>query len=537
MRRHVRIRHDRTSFTHAGRRFQICPLGPPLRRWCHVQGEADLVTGVHGGTVRGWANPRPQPVRPESVAAAGSYSAGGNSDYYGFSFFVSPGGTSILNISVDSDVTCSPAGSFPGSNQIVIPRVAIAPNGTFVGSTTDNGAFDNADAKFTYFFAGHFRPATSAGPPTAAGTLRQDIVFAANGTRETCTSNLESWAATHDPQPAPARTVAVPGSYSAGGNSDYYGFSFFVSPGGAKLVNVAVDAGLECTPAGSFPRFNEIVIPNVAIAANGSFSGTATQHGVFDNANAEFTYSFAGYFEGATPAGPETLAGTLSEGVVFAANGTTETCTSNLQPWSATHDPQPAPARTVVVPGSYSAGGNNDYYGFTFSVSSGSLTNISVDAGVECTPAGSFPGFNRIRDPERGNRGQRLVQRDGNPAWRLRQRQRRVHLLVRRVLRGGDSRRDPDGSGDLTRRHSVLRQRDGRGVHVKPATLVGDSHFLGQLKLNITVATAPGNQTGAVALFPEPREQHRTERGARRAALAVIPGVCLTGTCLTTRTG
>ncbi len=364
---------------------------------CRVKLTSSLVS-VAARFVAG-PNPRPQPVRTKSIAAAGSYSAGGNGDYDGFSFFVSPGGISLLNISVDSGVTCSPAGSFPGSNQIVIPSVAIAPNGTFAGSATENGVFDNADAKFNYFFAGHLKGATSAGPPTAAGTLRQDIVFAANGTRETCTSNLQSWAATHDPQPAPARTVAVPGSYSAAGNSDYDGFSFFVSPGGANLLNVAIDAGLECTPAGSFARSNQIVIPNVAIAATGSFSGTATEHGVFDNANAEFTYSFAGYFEGATPAGPETLAGTLREGVVFAANGTTETCTSNLQPWLATHDPQPAPARTVAVPGSYSAAGNSDYDGFTFSVSSGSLTNISVDAGVECTPAGSFPGSNQIVIP------------------------------------------------------------------------------------------------------------------------------------------
>ena len=269
---------------------------------CRVKLTSSLVS-VAARFVAG-PDPQPQPVRTKSIAAAGSYSAGGNSDYDGFSFFVSPGGTSLLNISVDSGVTCSPAGSFPGSNQIVIPSVAIAPNGTFVGSATDKGVFDNADAKFNYFFAGHLKGATSAGPPTAAGTLRQDIVFAANGTRETCTSNLQSWAATHDPQPAPARTEAVAGSYSAGGNSDYDGFSFFVSPGGANLLNVAVDAGLECTPAGSFPGSNQIVISNVAIAANGSFGGTAIEHGVFDNANAEFTYSFAGYFEGATPAAP-----------------------------------------------------------------------------------------------------------------------------------------------------------------------------------------------------------------------------------------
>ena len=299
---------------------------------CRVKLTSSLVS-VAARFVAG-PDPRPQPVRTKSIAAAGSYSAGGNSDYDGFYFFVSPGGTSLLNISVDSGVTCSPAGSFPGSNQIVIPNVAIAANGSFSGTAIEHGVFDNANAEFTYSFAGHFEGATPAGPETLAGTLREDVVFAANGTTETCTSNLQPWLATHDPQPGPARTEAVPGSYSAGGNSDYDGFTFSVSSG--SLSNISVDAAVECTPAGSFPGSNQAVIPNVAIAPHGSFSGTAIEHGVFDNANAKFTYSFAGYFEGATPAGTQTVAGTLREDIVFSANGTTEMCTSNLQPWSAT---------------------------------------------------------------------------------------------------------------------------------------------------------------------------------------------------------
>ena len=35
---------------------------------------------------------------------------------------------------------------------------------------------------------------------------------------------------------------------------------------------------------------------------------------MFDNAQAKFTFSFAGHFEGATPTGPLTVAGTLHEG-------------------------------------------------------------------------------------------------------------------------------------------------------------------------------------------------------------------------------
>ena len=348
--------------------------------------------------------PQPQPVSTRSVAAPGSYSVPLSSGhYYGFSFFVSPGGTSVVNVAVADILACTPAGSFPNSDQIVIPKVAIQPNGSFAATASQTGVFDNAKANFTYSFTGRFRPATPSGPPTATGTLRDTVVFPANGTTETCTSNVQPWAATHDPQPAPTKTVVAPGSYSAPVSSGhYYGFSFFVSPGGTSMVNVAVADILACTPAGSFPDSDQIVIPKVAIAPNGSFTGTGSQQGVFDNAKAKFTYSFAGYFEGATPSGPETVAGTLRENVVFPANGTTETCTSDVQPWTATHDPQPAPAKTVVAPGSYSAPvSSGHYYGFSFSVAAGggALTNVSVTDIVACTPAGAFPGSSQFVIP------------------------------------------------------------------------------------------------------------------------------------------
>jgi hypothetical protein len=283
--------------------------------------------------------PQPRPVSTRSVAAPGSYSAPLSSGhYYGFSFFVSPGGSNVVNVAVADILACTPAGSFSSSDQIAIPNVAIAPNGSFAATATEMGVFDNAKARFTYSFAGRFRPATASGPPTAAGTLRDTVVFPANGTTETCTSNVQPWAATHDPQPAPTRTVVAPGSYSAPLSSGhYYGFSFFVPPGGTNMVNVSVADILACTPAGPSSSSDQIVIPNVAIAPNGSFTGTGSQQGVFDNAKAKFTYSFAGYFEGATPNGPETVAGTLREDVVFPLNGTTEMCTTNVQPWVAAH--------------------------------------------------------------------------------------------------------------------------------------------------------------------------------------------------------
>ena len=371
---------------------------------CHVKLTSSLVSVA----AQFAAGPSSRPKTPsKTIAAPGSYSAaesGGH--FYGFSFFVAPGGATLLNVAVTDIIACTPAGSFPDVDQLVLPQVTVQPNGSFSGTGTQEGVFDNAKAKFTYSFAGRFKPATAAGPPTAAGTLRDNVLFPANGTTETCTTNVQPWTATHDPQPAPSETAAAPGSYSAAeSGGHFYGFSFFVAPGGATLLNVAVTDIIACTPAGSFPDVDQLVIPQVTVQPDGSFSGTATQEGVFDNAKAKFTYSFAGHFEGATPSGPLTVAGTLRDTVVFPANGTTETCTTNNQPWTATHDPQAAPAKIAAAPGSYSAAeSGGHFYGFSFNALPGgrSLSNISVTDIVACSPAGSFPDTSQLVIPEIG---------------------------------------------------------------------------------------------------------------------------------------
>ncbi len=296
--------------------------------------------------VRGAKSGQPAPTKP--VAVPGSYtSPGAGGVYTRFSFFVSPSGTSLLNVSVFVEVFvlgCTPiAGSFPSgpddaSQQIVIPTVAIGRDGSFAATVTRSGLFDNAPAKFTDSFAGRFQGATSAGPPMATGTLRKDMVFPANGTTETCTSNEQTWTATHDSDPVPTNSVAVPGSYTSSGSTRV---TFSVS--GTSLLNVAVPSLggiIGCTDP-TYPNgigigvTPPITIPTVAIGRNGSFAATETQSGVLNGAPAKFTYSFAGNFEGATPAGPETVAGTVREDIVYPAHGTTETCTSNEQTWTA----------------------------------------------------------------------------------------------------------------------------------------------------------------------------------------------------------
>ncbi len=206
------------------------------------------------------------------------------------------------------------------------------------------------------------------------------------------------------------KIVAVPGSYTARGAPYVYGaFSFFVAPGGSKLLNVSVPVAgpaLGCTPSGSFPGPMPIVIPTVPIKANGAFSSTVPVPGVFDGAKAVFRYSFAGSFEGATPAGPLTVAGTLREDISFPANGVTEECTSGLRPWAATHDPRAAPVKTVAEPGRYTARGAPYVYGaFSFSVAPGGskLLNVSVPVAgpaLGCTPSGLLPAPSSIVVPQ-----------------------------------------------------------------------------------------------------------------------------------------
>ena len=72
------------------------------------------------------------------------------------------------------------------------------------------------------------------------------------------------------------------------------GFRSSFAAGRTSLLNVAVTDIVACTPAGSFPDVDQLVIPQVTVQPNGSFSGTGTQQGVFDNAKAKFTYSLPG---------------------------------------------------------------------------------------------------------------------------------------------------------------------------------------------------------------------------------------------------
>ena len=132
--------------------------------------------------------------------------------------------------------------------------MAIQSNGSFTATATQTGVFDNAKAKFTYSFAGRFRPATASGPPTATGTYATPWFSRPMGLPRPA-RRMSSRGPRPTTATGPDETVAAPGRYSAPVSSGHcYGFSFFVSPGGTSMVNVAVTDILACTPSRFVPK-------------------------------------------------------------------------------------------------------------------------------------------------------------------------------------------------------------------------------------------------------------------------------------------
>ena len=262
-------------------------------------------------------HPRPT---TQYVAAPGPYATGNS----GVTFYVAPGGSSIRNIFVPGNVlTCTPSGGL--NDHLEILQAAIKPDGSFSAAASQAGVLSGSRVKFTYTFAGRFQAATTTAAASAAGTWREDIAYA-SGTTTYCTSNAQAWTATLNREPPQQKALVKAGSYSG------RGIAFSVASG--SIQNVAVPGNvLTCTPSGGLN--DHLTIAQVTVNLDGSFTAKTSQTGVVNGSNATFTYTFAGYFEGPTPAGAATVAGTWREDIAF-ASGTTTYCTSNAQIWTAT---------------------------------------------------------------------------------------------------------------------------------------------------------------------------------------------------------
>jgi len=262
------------------------------------------------------------------LAVPGPYSG---ADVGSISFYVAPGGKSMLNVSVPTTaLSCTPGGGVI-DDHFEILQVALAPNGSLSAATSQSGVLSGITVKFTYTIAGRFQAATKTSAASAAGRWRENVVFS-SGSVTSCTSNNQTWTATLYREPAQKKILVKPGSYSG---ADVGSINFSVSPSAKSMLNVSVPTtALVCTPGGGVID-DHFEMLQVAIGANGSFSARTSQTGVLSGISAKFTYTLEGSFEGPTPAGAATVAGTWREDVVF-ASGTTKMCTSNNQFWIAT---------------------------------------------------------------------------------------------------------------------------------------------------------------------------------------------------------
>jgi hypothetical protein len=276
----------------------------------------------------GSATSRPAPSQ-SYIAVAGRYSGPNGQNPYGLSFYVAPGGRSMLNFESTSAVTCTPSGA--GGDTLAILAVPVHPNGSFSGTSSFEELDHNGlKTKVTYTVSGNLHGASSAEPAGAAGTWREDWAYPSQpGT--TCTSNEQSWTATLQGEASGPNTVVEPGPYSGPNGNNPYGITFSVAPGGRSILNVSSSSDLVCAPSGS--AGDHLTLSDVAVNADGSFSAQTSQEGVLNGNKAKFIYTFAGHFEDPASGQPN-VAGTWREVVMF-ASGATTMCDSRQSYWDA----------------------------------------------------------------------------------------------------------------------------------------------------------------------------------------------------------
>jgi hypothetical protein len=313
-----------------------------------------------------------------SALTLGSYS-GGDSQNRALTLYVAPGGGSLQDVSVPVvDLSCVPASNT--DDKIQVASISIGADGSFSSTTQQTGVFGGHPATFTYVFSGHV---TS--PTGLSGQLRESVSDTDIPARD-CTSNTQTWSVTRDSQPGQPTSPPPFGSYS-GGDTQNRALTFYVSANGGSLQDVSVPVvDVSCLPASNSD--DKIQIGSIPVNADGSFSSTTQQTGVWAGHPATFTYLFQGHVHGVNAAGNARLAGQLRESVSDTDTPARD-CTSNDQSWLAARDSQPSQPGSPPPSGSYS-GGDTQNRALTFYVSAdgGSLQDVSVPVvDVSCLPA------------------------------------------------------------------------------------------------------------------------------------------------------
>ena len=197
--------------------------------------------------------------------------------------------------------------------------------------------------------------------------------------------------------PAGAATAAAPsGSYSAPSPQNYgTPITLYVSSNRTQLQDIAGYISMPCTGGGSVgAAFTMAAVP---LAANGSFSKTTTQRTVYAGSPATYTYTFSGTLHRRPRTAQPAAAGGFRETLVY-TDSTTRSCTSNLMPWTATRDAQPAQTTAKPPVGSSSAPSpQNSGTPITFYVSSNRTQLRTSPATSRCRAPVAVPSERRSR--------------------------------------------------------------------------------------------------------------------------------------------
>ena len=283
----------------------------------------------------------------------------------------------MQDVAITVDLTCTPAGSF--RDQIPIGDIAIAADGSFTSVTTQENLVGSNPASYTYTFKGRFTG------NTVAGTMREDVTYN-DGVARVCTSGERAFTADREANQG-AQQILAPGSYS--GTEYGLPFRFYVSPDGRHLQDVAITVDLDCTPGGT--HRDEIQFDDLAIAADGSFSGTAQQQGVIASATATLKHTLSGHFHGTDSSGRPRVAGIMREEIGY-NDGIARSCSSNTMAWRALRDTSQGaqPTLSPIPAGSYTATSYGLPFRFFVSPDGTKLQDVAITIDLSCTPGSGF---------------------------------------------------------------------------------------------------------------------------------------------------
>jgi Divergent InlB B-repeat domain len=284
-----------------------------------------------------------QGTQTNAPAQAGSYSGSAEATNVGgdtgsVSFYVSPDASAIQDLRVTTYELCTPSAAV-FADKIQAASIPIESSGAFSYSGSSTGVFDNTAATFKYTIAGHLHGLASSGEQRVAGQLTETVSYG-SGTTYSCTSDLQSWSAARESsQGTQTNAPAQAGSYSGSAEATNVGgdtgsVKFSVSGGGTAIDNLEVSAYELCDPTA--PTFlNTFTVASIPIESNGSFSYNGSTNGTYDSSAATFMLTFEGHLHGLNSSGNQRVAGQLTETVSY-GSGTTYSCTSDLQSWTAT---------------------------------------------------------------------------------------------------------------------------------------------------------------------------------------------------------